>query len=564
MHIIPEPQHMDLLEGTYKIRFDHKIVVDGSCRQTAYEHAKLLQEELRGCMGYGPAVTRGRSRKAAVTLTTDSAIGEEAYRLEVGADGIRILGGTDRGLLYGVQTLRQIVRQTGACVPCMRIYDFPDIRNRGFYHDVTRGRIPTLSYLKGRADNLAFYKINQMQLYIEHSYLFEDLSEMWRDDTPLTAQDILELDAYCRTLHIDLIPNISCFGHLYKLLRTKSYEHLCEMPDAGQEPFGFADRMMHHTVDVTNEESLDLIKGLIEEFMPLFTSEYFNIGADETFDLGKGRSREKADKVGVKRLYIDHVRELCEFLVAKGKKPMFWGDIVCDFPEVIAELPQETICLNWGYAADQSEESTRKLAEAGAVLYNCPGVSGWNQFVNRLDVAYENIRRMCTYARQYHTEGILTTDWGDYGHINHPDFGIPGRIYGAAFSWNRNIPDFEEMNGRISRVEFGDSSGRLVSIMAEISRNQVFDWWMAVIYRADGKSAVGGRSFQDDRKSGRGREGDSQSGGYCRPDPPDDAGAACADESAAACMSCGGQRYGTVPEDRRLYRRKGISYGSAD
>ncbi len=482
MHIIPEPQHMDLLEGTYKIRFDHKIVVDGSCRQTAYEHAKLLQEELRGCMGYGPAVTRGRSRKAAVTLTTDSAIGEEAYRLEVGADGIRILGGTDRGLLYGVQTLRQIVRQTGACVPCMRIYDFPDIRNRGFYHDVTRGRIPTLSYLKGLADNLAFYKINQMQLYIEHSYLFEDLSEMWRDDTPLTAQDILELDAYCRTLHIDLIPNISCFGHLYKLLRTKSYEHLCEMPDAGQEPFGFADRMMHHTVDVTNEESLDLIKGLIEEFMPLFTSEYFNIGADETFDLGKGRSREKADKVGVKRLYIDHVRELCEFLVAKGKKPMFWGDIVCDFPEVIAELPQETICLNWGYAADQSEESTRKLAEAGAVLYNCPGVSGWNQFVNRLDVAYENIRRMCTYARQYHTEGILTTDWGDYGHINHPDFGIPGRIYGAAFSWNRNIPDFEEMNGRISRVEFGDSSGRLVSIMAEISRNQVFDWWMAVRY----------------------------------------------------------------------------------
>lgn len=482
MHIIPEPQHMDLLEGTYKIRFDHKIVVDGSCRQTAYEHAKLLQEELRGCMGYGPAVTRGRSRKAAVTLTTDSAIGEEAYRLEVGADGIRILGSTDRGLLYGVQTLRQIVRQTGACVPCMRIYDFPDIRNRGFYHDVTRGRIPTLSYLKGLADNLAFYKINQMQLYIEHSYLFEDLSEMWRDDTPLTAQDILELDAYCRTLHIDLIPNISCFGHLYKLLRTKSYEHLCEMPDAGQEPFGFADRMMHHTIDVTNEESLDLIKGMIEEFMPLFTSEYFNIGADETFDLGKGRSREKADKVGVKRLYIDHVRELCEFLVAKGKKPMFWGDIVCDFPEVIAELPQETICLNWGYAADQSEESTRKLAEAGAVLYNCPGVSGWNQFVNRLDVAYENIRRMCTYARQYHTEGILTTDWGDYGHINHPDFGIPGRIYGAAFSWNRNIPDFEEMNGRISRVEFGDSSGRLVSIMAEISRNQVFDWWMAVRY----------------------------------------------------------------------------------
>lgn len=482
---------MDLLEGYYTVRFDHKIVIDPSCGTSAYEYARLLQEELRGCMGYGPAITRGRSRKTAVTLAVDCAMGEEEYRLEVGADGIKITGGADRGLLYGVQTLRQAVRQAGACVPCMSIHDYPDIKNRGFYHDVTRGRVPTLSYLKELADNLAFYKINQLQLYIEHTYLFEGLSEMWRDDTPLSAQDILEFDAYCRKLNIELIPNISCFGHLYKLLRTKSYEELCEMPGPREAPFGFYDRMLHHTIDVTNEASLDLVKSLIEEFMPLFTSEHFNIGADETFDLGKGRSREEAERVGIRRLYIDHVRKLCEFLVEKGKKPMFWGDIICDFPEVIKELPEGTVCLNWGYDREQSDESTRKLAEAGAVQYNCPGVSGWNQFVNRLDVAYENIKRMCTYARQYHTEGVLTTDWGDYGHINHPDFGIPGRIYGAAFSWNGNIPDFEEINRRISQVEFGDRSGRLVSAMAEISCSQVFDWRNAVVYmeKADDPSA---------------------------------------------------------------------------
>ncbi len=68
-----------------------------------------------------------------------------------------------------------------------------------------------------------------------------------------------------------------------------------------------------------------------------------------------------------KGLYIDHVRKLCEFLVEKGRIPMFWGDIVCDFPEVIKELPPETICLNWGYDRNQSDESTRKLAEASAV-----------------------------------------------------------------------------------------------------------------------------------------------------------------------------------------------------
>lgn len=482
MYIIPEPQQMNLSEGHFTIRFDHKIVIDPSCNPSAYEYAKLLQEELHTCMGYAPAVTRGSSVKTAVTLILDHTIGEEEYRLTVSTDGIRITGGADRGLLYGVQTLRQIVRQSGACVPCMSIHDFPEIKNRGFYHDVTRGRIPTLSYLKKLADNLAFYKINQLQLYIEHTYLFEGFSEMWRDDTPLTAEDILEFDAYCRKLNIELVPNISCFGHLYKLLRTKSWEHLCELPDTRDIPFGFVDRMLHHTVDVTNEESFTLIKGMIEEFIPLFTSDHFNIGADETFDLGKGRSREEAERVGLDRLYIDHVKKLCEFLVEKGKKPMFWGDIICNSPEYIKELPAQTICLNWGYAKDQNDEPTRKLAEAGAVQYNCPGVSGWNQFVNRLDIAYENIKRMCTYAVQYHTEGVLTTDWGDFGHINHPDFSIPGRIYGAAFSWNRNIPDFDEINRRISLVEFGDESGKLVSLMAETSLSWVFNWEKAIRY----------------------------------------------------------------------------------
>lgn len=482
MYIIPEPQEMNRGEGCYTVAFDQKIVIASSCGVNVYEYGKLLQEELRACTGYGLSITRGGSCKAAVTLSVDSTMGEEEYRLDVQEDGIRIAGGADRGVLYGVQTLRQIVRQEGVCIPYVTVHDYPAIKNRGFYHDVTRGRIPTLSYLKKLADNIAFYKMNQLQLYIEHTYLFEGLSEMWRDDTPLTAQDILEFDAYCRKLNIELVPNISCFGHLYKLLRTKTYEHLCEIPEPRKEPFGLRDRMMHHTINVSDGESLALIKSLIDQFMPLFTSEHFNIGADETFDLGKGKNLQRAEQIGMERLYIDFVKELCKYVVSKGKKPMFWGDIICDFPQVIKELPEETICLNWGYEKEQSDEPTKKLAAAGAVQYNCPGVSGWNQFVNRLDVAYENIKRMCSYALQYGTEGVLTTDWGDYGHINHPDFGIPGRIYGAAFSWNRNIPDFEEINRRISRVEFGDVSEKLVSVMAEIPSCQVFNWEEAVRY----------------------------------------------------------------------------------
>ena len=221
---------------------------------------------------------------------------------------------------------------------------------------------------------------------------------------------------------------------------------------------------------------IQLVKALIDEFMPLFTSQYFNICADETFDLGKGKSAALAEEKGTQRLYLDFVKELCEYVVSKGKTPMFWGDIICEFPEAVQELPKETICLNWGYDADWPEDSTRKLSEAGARLYNCPGVSGWDQLVNQIRVSYENISRMCQYASNYHAEGLLNTDWGDCGHINHPDFSLPGMIYGAAFSWNLEIPEFEDINRQISRVAYGDETETLASVLARISESWKFTW----------------------------------------------------------------------------------------
>ena len=93
----------------------------------------------------------------------------------------------------GMQTLLQILEQEGACLSALHIEDAPAIVNRGYYFDCTRGRIPKLSWLKQLADRMAYYKLNQLQLYVEHSYLFRGMTELWRDDTPLTAEEIMDL-----------------------------------------------------------------------------------------------------------------------------------------------------------------------------------------------------------------------------------------------------------------------------------------------------------------------------------------------------------------------------------
>ena len=476
MYIIPRPQQWYQKEGTFTLKYDRRIVLNSNCPPEVYEDAQMLQQDLEEYAGFCTTISCGIPENGDICLQLGEHMKEQEYTLLVQAHGICITGGSAVGIFYGIQTLRQIIEQCGCCIPYTIIVDQPKILHRGFYHDVTRGRIPTMDYLKKLVDRMAFYKLNQLQLYMEHTFLFRGFSEVWRDDTPLTAEDILELDAYCRKRHIELVPSIACFGHLYKVLRTKTYGELCEMPGMEKEPFGFVDRMRHHTLDVSNPESIQLVKALIDEFMPLFTSQYFNICADETFDLGKGKSAALAEEKGTQRLYLDFVKELCEYVVSKGKTPMFWGDIICEFPEVVQEHPKETICLNWGYDADWPEDSTRKLSEAGARLYNCPGVSGWDQLVNQIRVSYENISRMCQYASNYHAEGLLNTDWGDCGHINHPDFSLPGMIYGAAFSWNLEIPEFEDINRQISRVAYGDETETLASVLARISESWKFTW----------------------------------------------------------------------------------------
>lgn len=121
------------------------------------------------------------------------------------------------------------------------------------------------------------------------------------------------------------------------------------------------------------------------------------------------------------------------------------------------------------------------MAQAGVPQYLCPGVSGWNQWMNRIGDSYRNITRMCGYARKYHAVGILNTDWGDYGHINHPAHSVPGLIYGAAFSWNgEEIPE-EELNRQISVLEYRDASGRLTGLMKELGDCSSFGWYDAVM-----------------------------------------------------------------------------------
>lgn len=409
-----------------------------------------------------------------------------AYRLGISPDRILIEAADEAGIFYGKKTLEQLRGQYSGALPCLVIEDWPDFPVRGFYHDVTRGKVPKLKTLMALADTCARYKLNQLQLYIEHTYAFRRHREVWKGSDPLTAEEIRTLDAHCAKLHIDLVPSFSTFGHLYGWIRTEKFRHLNELDmDAMAVPFNWWDRQLHYTLDCRNPESLALVREIIAEVRPLFRSNFFNLCGDETFDLGKGKNRKLAEKTGTGRLYVDFLRQIMDAVRAAGAIPMFWGDVIGRHPELIGQIPADAIALDWDYGADLKDSKAALMQKAGRAFYVCPGVAGWARWMNDFRAAHRNITRFARMGRSSGASGLLNTDWGDYGHINALGLSIPGLITGACAGWNCRSPELAEsrLEAAVSRAEFGDKSARLLGLMRQAVSSTRANWQSIALWR---------------------------------------------------------------------------------
>ena len=482
--LIPRPTSVTWLGEFVPLHYTGRVVEHDVPEDANNALALQIVDEIERATGLTWQVAKGGNWRGDVMLSIDSELQSQAYHLDIAGETpvVRLVGGSLAGVRNGVQTLRQIIRQCAPLLPAVQIRDTPTYTKRGYYLDVTRGRVPTLAWLKRWADKLAFYKYNQLQLYIEHVFQFDGFSEGWRGTSPLNASDIIAFDDYCSSLGIELIPSISTFGHHYVNLRTKTFRDMGEFPEDADRPFSFVERQEHHTLNITDPRAMEFSTHLIDQTMDLFNSNTFNICADETFDLGRGRSRVKAASEGIPRMYADYVAALCRHVSDRGHVPEFWGDIAVQMPEILSMLPKDAILLNWLYAPDITEEKVKLVADSGATQVVCPAVQAWNGLLPKIDDAWSNISRLSSYGVAYHAAGILITDWGDYGHVNDPRMSIPGMVYGAQCAWNPTGPDHDAVDRDLSRIEYGDKTGTYMQALRAASASVAFGWDDAVEY----------------------------------------------------------------------------------
>ncbi len=479
LHLLPVPRQCTWRHGSFTVSAATPILCRGPEEAVAVP-AACLAESLRPVLGTEPAVAPSGDRSAAgsISLAIDTRHEGEAYGLSIAPEGIAVAAGNGRGLLHGVRTLEQVIAQAGAILPCCDIQDAPVFGVRGFYHDISRGKMPTFETLKGLIETASRFKLNHFQFYVEHVFPFERHPAVWRGFDVITPDDIRRLDAFAVSLHIEFVPSLALFGHMYEILQNPVYAHLCELEN--YDPSGMTiwrNRLLHHTIDVSNEASYEVLSDLMEEYLPLFSADTVNVCCDETVDLGMGRNRARAEREGIGELYIGHILRLHEMVARKGRRMMIWGDILLDYPELISRLPGDITFLNWGYSPEETDEHTRLYAERTEHFINCPGTQGWNRLANDQAGARENIRRMVRYGLAHGAAGILNTDWGDYGHINPLGGSIPGLVYSAAASWNPSVPEDIAFEQGVSVLALGDRTETAGGLLTELGALHT-DWRM--------------------------------------------------------------------------------------
>lgn len=463
LSIFPVPRKLSIGATRIDIRGADWVILPRPCSRALRERIEEGVSELERLLNKPiriAAALPGRGEPLLEIRVGADLHSDQAFELKLAAGSSYLCAGGEAGAFYGVTAFLQIIEQYGDHPPALTIEDGPDFPARGVMLDISRCKVPTMETCRLLVDRLAGLRINQLQLYTEHTFAFSAHKTVWQGAGPFTHQDILELDQYCADRFIDLVPNLNSFGHFSRWLRHPEYRHLAECPENPATDCLAPDKA-----------SLDFLDTLYGEYLPHFRSMLFNVGCDETWELGKGRSKARAEEIGTTSVYLDFIKKIHGLVEKNGRRMQFWGDIILHQPDLIKQLPEDILALCWGYEADHPySEQCPKFAEAGIEYHVCPGTSAWNSITGRTDNCLANLENAARNGLRHGATGYLITDWGDGGHHQVLPISYLGMAAGAAYSWHLKTNLQADLAEALSRHVFRDTTGVCGQFCTDLGR----------------------------------------------------------------------------------------------
>ncbi|MGL4520657.1 MAG: glycoside hydrolase family 20 protein [Phocaeicola sp.] len=456
-NVIPLPQEITLQSGAPYLLSPASVIVYTEGNEKIQQIASFLNSYIQTSVGYELKIATAQGSNSAIRLTLDSSItNPEGYRLSVNEKGIEIVGSTEAGLFYGVQTLRKSLPVTtqsmDVALAAVEINDEPRFGYRGMMIDVSRHFL-NVEEMKTYIEILALHNLNRLHWHLTDDQgwrieikKYPKLTEVGakRTETVIgrnsgefdgkpydgfyTQEDIREILAYADQHFITVIPEIDLPGHQQAALAAYPELGCTGGPYEVWREWGISDDV----ICAGNEQALLFLEDVLDEVTQLFPSKYIHIGGDECPKVRwkvcpKCQARIKSlgikgDKQHSAEEYLQSyvISRMETFLAGKGRQIIGWDEIL------EGGLAPNATVMSWRGiqgGIEAAKQGHDVIMTPNSYLYfdhyqttqtdNEPlAIGGYNSLEKVY--SYDAIPQELTSSEQKHILGVQANLWAEY------------------------------------------------------------------------------------------------------------------------------------------------------
>lgn len=395
--VIPSPVQYGATGGVYAMPGSVAVAVPVAVADDVA--ANLLRP-----LNEAGVATHTVSSDADLTFVIAETDNPEGYELDITPTGVTVVGGSERGLYNGMQTLAQLVRQSAdRTLATAHIADYPRFGYRSLMLDAVRYFIPKEEVMK-IIDVAASLKLNNLHLHLtdDNGWRLEikkypRLTEVgaWRvyrsdyfpgrlnqtdpaEPTPVggfyTQDDMREIVRYAQNRFINVVPEIEMPAHAAAAIA--SYPELaCPVTDKFVGVFpGIGGKDASIIMCAGNEKVYEFYQDVLDEVIDIFPSKYIHLGGDEAekshwkeCPLCNKRIEDEG-LAGFEELQAYFMDRINHYVRSKGRTAMGWDEVTYGDPK------EEMVIVGWqgtgNVAVNDARRSGRKFVLSPAkVLY---------------------------------------------------------------------------------------------------------------------------------------------------------------------------------------------------
>jgi hypothetical protein len=439
------------------------------------EHARSRSIELAirpGSVAIGQAADKNRA-----------ALEEQAYDLEVTSDAIRITANASAGLLYGADTLVQLVKsaQGRLWLPVTHVVDWPDVELRNIFWDASE-HLDRPQVFKQAIRRAAFFKANGFVLKLDEHFQYRSAPAVVEPNA-MTPQELQDLTDYGLRHHVKVIPFIDAPGHVSWILKHPEYANLREYANNNYELCSL------------NPDTYKLLHGMFGDLLDANKGvDYFVLSTDEPYYVGhttatspecnEFQRRQELGSPG--KVEAEFLHKAGSYLHDRGRTVQFWGEFplrstdISSLPNWLVNGETNGPGTNPVYAANGIRQTIYSSGQGVELMFPLYHALPPDQMVHpatrRSEVAglYDSITNDSIRTDGGDPMGVFVAAWGDSG--LHPETFWLTFASGASYAWHPGGPTPEDAQKRFYSLFYGRGSNdmaRLYELMA--TQSQFFE-----------------------------------------------------------------------------------------